>query len=177
MMPGNSDPPDPSNGDIREHSDGSDQGHPGDDTATDPHTAFDIDVDAWYLDPRPVTGQVVTVLDFHLDSREFDLLDTPSRALVRHEVHELIVTPDSSAGTGRTLTGAVYVCFFEVAESGMALAGMDVQAGGQTVGTIAGFDATHEPNHLNVVCTADEPLTGGDLEIATGDGVRIHRSD
>lgn len=139
---------------------------------SDPYSEFDIDPDEAFPEGRPVEGTVVTVLDFRLPERTFELLDTLTRALTRHDIHEVIAI-DGGAQPGEVATGATYVCFFEVERGGVVTTGMDVSIGGEKIGEIVGYDETHAPNHLNILCRAEPPQTGRESDFDVESDVRI----
>lgn len=126
-----------------------------------------------YARCRNVVGEVVVVLDAQLANRRLELIKPISRALCRHEIHELILTTDMAAGPGRTVESVSYIGFFAVTQGSVALVGSRVTIGGHTVGILAGYDETHAPNHLNVVLKGEDGRTGLERGIQLGDTVII----
>jgi len=120
-----------------------------------------------FRERSPVRGRVVAVLDARLEGRGLRLIDAPSRALGRGQVHELLVT-GGTAAPGDRVDSVAYIAFFEITRPGIVLAGDGVLCGGRLAGTVAGFDATHEPNHLNVVLRSEAPRTGSELGLRPG---------
>jgi hypothetical protein len=112
-----------------------------------------------YGDRRPVEGRVVALLHVRFEDRGLKLIETKSRAVRLHDIHELMTTDeDASPGGGANRVRAV--AFFEVDEPGIIVAGDRVTVGGELLGTLAGFDEAHMPNHMGVVVRApslDEP--------------------
>ncbi len=53
-----------------------------------------------YSKKQPVTSRLVVVLDSKLNNRELVLMPAISRAVKKHDVHELIFTDESSACPG-----------------------------------------------------------------------------
>ena len=121
-----------------------------------------------YHKATPIQGKLVVVLDGHLTGRGLNLIKPPSRAVLKHEVHELILTDEETAVPGGTVERVWYVGFFEVLDGGMAIVGSPVTVGGVEIGTLAGFDETHLPNHLNIIIKTARPVTGADLDLALG---------
>jgi hypothetical protein len=122
-----------------------------------------------YGDRRPVEGEVVTLLHVSFEDRGLRLMETRSRAVRLHEIHELMIT-DEDAAPGGGADRVRAIAFFEVDASGLIVVGDEVSVGGRRVGALAGFDETHMPNHMNVVVRADsldEP------HIHVGDRVRF----
>lgn len=127
-----------------------------------------------YAACREITGEVVAVLDARLANRKLDLIKPPSRCLLRHEIHELILTTEAAV-PGGSVESVHYVAFFEVVQGGVAVAGHTVEIAGKVIGRLAGYDETHAPNHLNVVVHGPEGMTGGELGLKPGDRVVIRQ--
>lgn len=128
-----------------------------------------------YAENRPVEGEVVTVLDSTHEERGLKLMPTYSRVLPKSSVHELIATDETGAKPGDTTNRIAYLAFFEVTCGGCVLVGETLLLHGQPVGTVVGFDATHEPNHLNVVIAVNRRQTGRQLGFSVGKGIRFVR--
>jgi hypothetical protein len=122
---------------------------------------------------RAVTGEVVVVLDVSYEDRGLEFITPLSRAFRRGDVHELILTdepaPREQMGADR---GAV-VGFAEIDRGGVAAVGDEVSVGGRSLGTVAGFDGTHMPNHQNVVISTDDCRTGMEMGLELGAPVRF----
>jgi hypothetical protein len=123
-----------------------------------------------------VEGQLVVVLNLALPSRRLRLITTPSRAVKKYEVHELIGT-NEDAGPGQEVGNVWYLGFFEVSQGGVLLYGDEVVVGGRSIGEVAGFDETHMPNHINIVVKLREVGTGIDLKLRVGDKVIFKPSE
>lgn len=106
--------------------------------------------------PRtPLVARLVGVMRLAVPARGLLLMPHVSRCIRRHDVHELILT-DERAGPAGTVQNVAYLGFAEFLAGGVVLVGDLVQVAGESVGSIAGFDETHAPNHLNIVVhTAD----------------------
>jgi hypothetical protein len=111
---------------------------------------------------RPVLSRFVVILGGYRQDRGLRLEPLYSRAVQAGEVHELIVTSDSTAGPGATVDDIAYLGFIEIERSGVLYVGSTVSINGAEVGCLAGFDLTHAPNHLNLVIVADGARDGGD---------------
>lgn len=116
-----------------------------------------------YFAKRPVLGKVVVVLDGVYENRGLCLIKPPSRALKRGEIHELILT-DDQCSPGDTVNKIAYLAFMEVEQGSVIVQGDAVEVGRQVVGTVAGYDETHMPNHLNIVLKGKR-VTGRELTI------------
>jgi hypothetical protein len=122
-----------------------------------------------YGNRRQVEGEVVAILHVSFQDRGLRLIETKSRAVRLHEIHELMIT-DENAQPGGTADRVRALAFFEVTEPGLIVAGDNVNMGAKRLGILAGYDETHMPNHMNVVVkapTLDEP------RIRVGDKVRF----
>lgn len=117
---------------------------------TDPYARNMFGNNNPYYAKRPVQGKVVVVLDGAYDDRGLSLMKPPSRALVSGEIHELIMT-DEAKGPGEVVNKIAYLAFVEVSQASVIIAGDPVRIGDRLIGTIAGYDETHMPNHLNIV--------------------------
>jgi hypothetical protein len=123
-----------------------------------------------YGSRRPVTGALVALLHIIFEERGLAFIQSRSRALLRGEIHELMVTDEEDAAPGGGADSVSAIAFFEVEQGGLAVVGDKVSLGGEVLGTLVGFDVTHMPNHINVVVKRKSldilPLSVGDrLEI------------
>ena len=116
---------------------------------TDPYQNKMFKADPYYA-KTTLTGKLVVVLDGQYPERGLSLIPQPSRAICRHQIHELIVT-DQDVGPGGIVNPIAYLGFVEFQQGGVMVAGDRVVVDGKDVGYICGFDETHMPNHLNVV--------------------------
>lgn len=119
-----------------------------------------------YGDRRPVQGEILALLHVKFGDRGLKLIETKSRALKQYEIHELMVTDEQDAVPGGGADRVSAIAFFEVKKSGLAVVGDTVQVGSHKIGTVAGYDLTHMPNHMNIVVKAESldtpPLHVGD---------------
>jgi len=130
--------------------------------------------DLWRDSERKMpSGKVVAVLSGKLPERGLELIRPFSRALLTGEIHELIVTDEERAGPLQTVNRIAYVCFFEIITGGIMLVGDELSIGDARIGTIAGFDETHMPNHLNIVAKSDQRRSGKNRGIRLEDTVLI----
>jgi hypothetical protein len=123
-----------------------------------------------YGDKRPVEGEIVAVLHIEFYDRGLELIQTKSRTVKLNEIHELMITDEKEAAPGGGADRVRAVAFFEITRSGLIVMGDNVTIEEKKLGTLAGYDVTHMPNHINVVVkaeTIDEPL------LRVGDKVRF----
>ena len=121
---------------------------------------------ATYAENRSVEGEVVTVLDSLHEARRLNLIPTYSRALLKDSIHELIATDETGKQPGQAANRIAYLAFFEVQRGGCIIVGEKLRVDGQLVGTVVGFDETHEPNHLNIVIGVNRRQTGRQLGLS-----------
>ncbi len=113
-----------------------------------------------YGERRPVEGEIVAILHVSFKDRGLKLLDTKSRAVLEHEVHELMITDEKEAAPGGGANRVLAVAFFEVTRGGLIVTGDEVTVGGRLIGGLVGYDVNHMPNHMNILLRApsvDEP--------------------
>ena len=77
---------------------------------------------------------------------------------------------DAAPGGGADRVSAI--AFFEVEQGGLAVVGDEVSVSGAVLGTLAGFDVTHMPNHINVVVKRKSLDV---LPVSVGDRLEIRR--
>ena len=104
-----------------------------------------------YGDRRPVTGEVVALLHITFQERGLKLIQSRSRALCKDEIHELMITDEEEAAPGGGADRVSAIAFFEVKKGGLVVVGDRVTLNDDLLGTIAGYDVTHMPNHMNVL--------------------------
>lgn len=139
----------------------------------DPYINKLLDADLPCKAKPPVIARVNTVLHARAEQRGLGLCPFPSRAVLLHEIHELIITAEN-AKPGDTVDKIAYLCFFEVLGSGMLWAGDVLEINGKPVGYLAGYDFAHMPNHMNIIIQVQEPLrTGYELGMKPGDELRF----
>lgn len=125
-----------------------------------------------YGDRRPVLGEIVALLHITFQDRGLKLIQARSRALLKNEIHELMITDEEGAAPGGGADRVSAIAFFEVKRGGLAVVGDEVLIGGRSLGALAGFDMTHMPNHMNLL------VKSASLEsppIWVGDEVRLRR--
>ncbi len=128
-----------------------------------------------YAENRPVEGAVVTMLGSTHEQRGLKLIPTYSRALRKDSIHELIATDESEKHPGDTADRIAYLAFFEVSRGGCVVVGETLLLDGQPVGTVIGFDETHEPNHINIVIGVKQRQTGRELNFSVSRQIRFVR--
>ncbi len=125
-----------------------------------------------YVTASPVVGEVVAVLRGKLQDRGLQLIPQPSRALKQGDIHEMVVT-DEAAEPSQTVDRVAYLGFCEIIRGGVAKAGDRVQIGEQMDAVLLGYDATHAPNHYNIVFSASSLRDGVDSGLKLGMSVHF----
>ncbi len=119
-----------------------------------------------YAKKTAVVGRIVAVLRNKLENRKLSLIAPKSRALRRYEIHELIITDEEQAFPGKEVNKVAYLAFIEILIPGVLVFGDKVMLqDGQVIGTVAGFDETHMPNHENIVIKSDKRISGEEMGI------------
>ncbi len=108
-----------------------------------------------YGDRRPVVGEVVALLHVTFEERGLKLIQSKSRALVKDEIHELMITDEEGAAPGGGADRVSAVAFFEVKNGGLIVVGDRLTLNDGFLGVVAGYDMTHMPNHMNVLLKAE----------------------
>lgn len=127
----------------------------------------------FYAQKLPVKGRIVAVLRGIVEGRNLELIPQPSRTVKAGEIHEFIATQEDAA-PGSRVSKIAYLCFVEFETGGVLLHGDEVVLGGKTVGTIAGFDMSHQPNHMNIVVKVESLLSGEDRGLESGATALVH---
>lgn len=108
-----------------------------------------------YGDKRPVEAEVVAILHVEFEDRGLVFIQTKSRAVKLNEIHELMMTDEQDAAPGGGANRVRAIAFIEITKSGLIVVGDDVTVEGEKLGSLAGYDVTHMPNHINVVVKTD----------------------
>lgn len=127
-----------------------------------------------YAARRDLTGRIVTVLRGVTDKRGLELKEFRSRAAPAGVIHELMST-DEDAGPGDIVNRVALIGFFEVEAGAVMLVGDEVWSGTTLLGTVAGFDETHMPNHQNICLRTNDLRDGESLGLSVEDAIRFVR--
>ncbi len=119
-----------------------------------------------YGDRRPVEGEIVAILHVSFKDRGLKLLDTKSRAVLKYEVHELMITDEKEAAPGGSVDRVSAVAFFEIEKGGLIVTGDEVTVDGRRIGNLVGYDINHMPNHMGILLKSSKleepPLSVGE---------------
>jgi hypothetical protein len=120
---------------------------------------------------KPLEARFVEVMDLECNDRALVIMKERSRAVRQGDVHEVMLTDEMGAAPGGTADGIDYVGFIEFQAGGVLVFGDAMIIDGQRIGTIAGFDECHAPNHYNILVKGPRRVSGVDLGQAPGDAV------
>jgi hypothetical protein len=115
-----------------------------------------------YRERRPVKGEVVTVIDVTFNSSGIDLTESWSRAVPKGDIHEIMVWNPLE----ESKEDAAAIAFIEIIQGGNIINGDEVRLDGEAIGSLAGFDYNHMPNHMNIVVETNNieiPITLGSI--------------
>jgi len=115
-----------------------------------------------------VLSKLVAIMDMEVKKRSLQLISSYTRALLKNEIHELIITDEKGAGPGKKVDNISYLGFVEIEKGGVAAAGDKVSLEGKIIGEVAGFDETHMPNHWNIIIKSSKKATGTELNASVG---------
>lgn len=142
---------------------------------TDPYAAGMVKNDP-YAKKTAVVGRVVAVLRGKMNNRNLSLITPWSRALKNGEIHELILTDEQDAAPGKNVNKIAYLAFVEIINPGVIVFRDKVKlSSGKCIGTLAGFDETHMPNHQNIVIITNELITGEEMNLNLNDLIYFTR--
>ncbi len=138
----------------------------------DPYSSKKLDTKYPCTGKNIVSGKLCVILDARAQERALELVAYPSRAVLKNEIHELILTTESNAEPGMVVNNISYLGYFEVLESGVIWVGDKVMIGDLEIGTLAGYDMTHFPNHMNIIIKTQRKLfTGFEAGLVLGQPV------
>jgi len=138
----------------------------------DPHASGLVTKNT-YSSKRKIQSSVVAVLQLEMEGRGLNLIKPISRAVKKNEIHELIVTDEKEAKPGAVVNQVSYIAFVEISQGGVIVVGDEVYWNNKLLGTVAGFDDTHMPNHQNIILYSPKRVTGKDLHISIEDTIII----
>jgi hypothetical protein len=126
-----------------------------------------------YGPKRIIQSSVIAILQIEMEGRGLNLIKPQSRALKKNEIHELIITDEEEAKPGAVVNRVSYIAFIEIYRGGVMVVGDEVYWNNNFLGTVAGFDDTHMPNHQNIVLYSPKRITGKELNINVEDPIII----
>lgn len=139
---------------------------------SDPYARNLVNQD-FYHSKIDIVGRFVVVLDGKLDNRGLNLIKPISRAFPKNTIIELIGTDERNAEPGSEVNNICYLGFVELLNGGVILSGDKVIWNDKEIGTIAGYDDTHMPNHQNTIVKMGKRISGKELGIKMNDKIII----
>lgn len=127
----------------------------------------------FYHSKVDIYGKFVVVLDGNLENRGLNLIQPISRAFTQNTIIELIGTDEQNASPGNLVNNICYIGFVELINGGVILTGDKVFWNDREIGTIAGYDDTHMPNHQNTILKMQTRISGRELGIKINDKILI----
>lgn len=109
----------------------------------------------------------VAVMDHRRRDRGLSLSKFNTRCVRKGEIHEFMVLSERDAERAREtpVDEVSYLGFAEFLNGGVIAVGDELDMGGVRLGTIAGFDETHMPNHLNIVLKSNSLQNGAERQL------------
>jgi len=142
---------------------------------TDPYKAGLFSGNPYYA-KSDIEGHLVVVLQGQLENRGLELISQISRCVLKNEIHELIATDESGVGAGSKVNRVAYLGFMEISRAGVLTVGDEVWLNHQLIGTIAGFDETHMPNHINIIISTVERRSGAESGFGLGEALSFRQA-
>ena len=125
-----------------------------------------------YAAKRTIEGKLAVILRGKLEKRGLELISTISRAVLKNEVHELIVTDQENVGPGSKVDRIAYIGFVEITVGGVMTVGDTLNCQDKVLGQVVGFDETHLPNHLNIVLASSSRSDGVEQSLQLESDIR-----
>lgn len=126
---------------------------------------------------RTVSGSLVKILAHTRTDRGMELDSFASRCLQRNEIHELVGTDHLDLSFGDKVDRVGFLGFCEMSVGGVVDKGDTVTVGGRAIGTVAGFDSCHLPNHYNIIIEVATCASGTELGMEPGDDVEFRQKN
>ena len=126
-----------------------------------------------YAEKTVVEGRLCVILRGRIERRGLILIPQPSRCFRAGDVHELIICDEEGAKPGTEANRIAYLGFVDITRGGVVIAGDEIYCGDKLIGTVAGFDEAHMPNHINIVLYNPERQTGVELGVELDSPVKF----
>lgn len=126
-----------------------------------------------YVAKRPIEAEVTYVASLRIQGRNLELASYEGRTVNTHEIHEVIFVDQADIGPGSTVRDAAYLGFIEILAGNKIQTGDDLYIDDDYAGTVAGFDLTHYPNHINIVVRVVEMKSAAEMGVRVGARARF----
>ncbi|MFJ7629778.1 Gfo/Idh/MocA family protein [Streptomyces sp. NPDC097595] len=122
----------------------------------------------------PTLTRLVRLLFHTSESRGMTLSEWGTRCISKGEIHELVTTTDRPRTPGDRIDAVGFLGFVEFQEGTVIALGDEVKlADDRLIGTVAGFDECHFPNHYNIIIESDRLWTADSAGVEPLDEVRF----
>jgi hypothetical protein len=118
-----------------------------------------------------VEAVVCAVMNHDRHDRGLRLAEWQTRAVRQGDVHEILLVGPESVNPSEPIDNVSYIGFATF-EAGLLAVGDEVCIDDHLVGTVAGFDDTHLPNHMNI-CLRGELENGVSRGLKPGSTVKF----
>ncbi|MDY0092899.1 MAG: hypothetical protein RBT80_09400 [Candidatus Vecturithrix sp.] len=130
-----------------------------------------------YYQKIDLVSHVVAILDAAVEKRGLEIIQPPTRVVNKDEVHELILTDQTTLAEDRRVDRIAYLAFVCFENSGVLQRGDKLMLGDVEIGTILGFDEAHMPNHQNIVLQTNTLQTGREWGLNLHAQLVFHKPD
>ncbi|MEU1006890.1 Gfo/Idh/MocA family oxidoreductase [Streptomyces sp. NPDC005890] len=122
----------------------------------------------------PARTKAVRLLFHTSENRGMSLSQWGTRCIPAGQIHELVTTTDRPRAAGDRIDAVGFLGFVEFQEGTVIALGDEVRlADDRLIGTVAGFDECHFPNHYNIVIASDRLWTATSAGLEPGDDIRF----
>lgn len=117
------------------------------------------------------SARIVRVLVHIREDRRMSFAPWQSRCFTKGEIHEIVTTTDTPENRSVSIDHIGFVGFAEFSQASVVEVGDQVFIGELYVGSVAGFDECHYPNHYNIIVSSDRLICGSEINLRPGDEV------
>lgn len=107
-----------------------------------------------YASKRIIKGKSTVILRGKLEERGLELIQIISRAMLKDEIHELIVTDEENIEPGSKVNKIAYIGFVEITAGGVMIVGDTLTYGDKVLGRVIRFDGVEQGLRLesDIMC-------------------------
>lgn len=124
-----------------------------------------------------VKANTVAILNTVYKKRGMKLNSEKTRAVRYGEIHEVICTDEKAAGPEKIINSIAGLCFMEITQGGLIVAGDQVLIENKFIGEVVGFDYSHMPNHMNIVIRCLNKKSGKQLELIVSNKIKFIKNN
>jgi hypothetical protein len=115
-----------------------------------------------------IAGRIVKLLKHKRLDRGMILMEEQSRCVQKNQVHELVTTDQQNLSANSRIDRVGFLGFVEINNNGVIERGDNFYIGSCFIGTVAGFDSCHAPNHYNIIIEVPKLITATDISLQVG---------